>query len=146
MAIPNVPISGIIPPRSGSDAGASATAPRLIRGPISGTQSGSQLGVQPGAQSGISMPGKAGPAAPQTNTGWLEAWHDQSSRNWEVPDTSDQAAGTGSGDWGKDGFGLNDFIDTINPLQHIPVVSTLYRSLTGDQITPAAPSMADRLV
>lgn len=31
-----------------------------------------------------------------------------------------------------------DFLDVINPLQHIPVVSTLYRELTGDQIkTPA---------
>ncbi|MCB2106935.1 MAG: hypothetical protein KDE14_04500, partial [Rhodobacteraceae bacterium] len=31
-----------------------------------------------------------------------------------------------------------DFIDFINPLQHIPVVNTIYRELTGDTIkTPA---------
>ncbi|MBF0372551.1 MAG: hypothetical protein HQL39_03950, partial [Alphaproteobacteria bacterium] len=29
-----------------------------------------------------------------------------------------------------------DFIDIINPLQHIPVVNTIYRELTGDAIKP----------
>ena len=29
-------------------------------------------------------------------------------------------------------------IDVINPLQHIPCVSFLYRGITGDQITPDA--------
>jgi hypothetical protein len=33
-------------------------------------------------------------------------------------------------------FGFFDLIDMINPLQHIPVVSFLYRSLTGDEIRP----------
>jgi hypothetical protein len=34
----------------------------------------------------------------------------------------------------KDGgsFGFHDLLDTINPLQHIPVVSAIYRWLTGD--------------
>jgi len=36
------------------------------------------------------------------------------------------------------GFSFDDFLDTINPLQHLPVISTLYRELTGDQIEPAA--------
>ncbi|ATX82495.1 hypothetical protein Ga0123462_1637 [Mariprofundus ferrinatatus] len=31
-------------------------------------------------------------------------------------------------------FGLLDFIDMINPLQHLPVISTIYRKLTGDEI------------
>lgn len=31
-----------------------------------------------------------------------------------------------------------DFLDVINPLQHIPLVNSLYRNLTGDQITPMA--------
>lgn len=34
-------------------------------------------------------------------------------------------------------FGFADFLDIINPLQHIPVVSTIYRELTGDTIKPA---------
>lgn len=31
-------------------------------------------------------------------------------------------------------FSFADFLDIVNPLQHIPVVSTLYRSITGDKI------------
>ena len=31
-------------------------------------------------------------------------------------------------------FGFWDFVDLINPLQHIPVVSTIYREMTGDEI------------
>ena len=40
--------------------------------------------------------------------------------------------------WGEDGFTFGDLIDLINPLQHIPGVATLYRELTGDQISPGA--------
>ena len=31
-------------------------------------------------------------------------------------------------------FGFGDLLDVVNPLQHIPVISTLYRHLTGDNI------------
>ena len=34
----------------------------------------------------------------------------------------------------SDDGGFADIIDIINPLQHIPVISTLYRKLTGDEI------------
>lgn len=40
--------------------------------------------------------------------------------------------------FGKDGFSFWDFLDIINPLQHIPVVSTVYRAITGDTIDPGA--------
>lgn len=33
-------------------------------------------------------------------------------------------------------FGFGDLLDMINPLQHLPVVSYLYRSVTGDEIRP----------
>ncbi|MFT5489166.1 MAG: hypothetical protein ACI9MU_004102, partial [Alphaproteobacteria bacterium] len=37
--------------------------------------------------------------------------------------------------WSTDeGPTFAEFLDIINPLQHIPVVSTLYRAITGDQI------------
>jgi hypothetical protein len=40
---------------------------------------------------------------------------------------------------GEDGsFGFDDFLDIINPLQHIPFVNMAYRALTGDQINGAA--------
>lgn len=38
--------------------------------------------------------------------------------------------------WGDDGFSFNDLLDLLNPLQHIPVVSTLYRAITNDEIAP----------
>ena len=40
--------------------------------------------------------------------------------------------------WGEDGFTFGDLLDLINPLQHLPVISTLYRKFTGDEIAPAA--------
>jgi hypothetical protein len=36
--------------------------------------------------------------------------------------------------WEKAEFSFGDFLDIINPLQHIPIVSTIYRNLSGDQI------------
>jgi hypothetical protein len=35
-------------------------------------------------------------------------------------------------------FSFEDFLDIINPLQHIPVLSTLYREITGDEISATA--------
>ena len=40
--------------------------------------------------------------------------------------------------FGDDGFGFDDFLDLINPLQHIPIVSSIYRELTGDTISEGA--------
>ncbi len=42
--------------------------------------------------------------------------------------------------WGNDGFSFGDLVDLINPLQHIPIISNIYRSVTGDQIA-AGPRM-----
>ncbi len=40
---------------------------------------------------------------------------------------------------GADGkFGFDDFLDIINPLQHIPLLNIAYRDLTGDTIDGAA--------
>lgn len=43
------------------------------------------------------------------------------------------------------GFSFDDFLDIINPLQHIPVVSTLYRAITGDKIGDAEQVAGDAL-
>lgn len=40
---------------------------------------------------------------------------------------------------------FNDIIDTLNPLQHIPVVSDIYRNLTGDKISDQARVMGGAL-
>lgn len=39
---------------------------------------------------------------------------------------------------GKAEFGFWDLLDVINPLQHIPVVSTIYRAITGDELKGTA--------
>ncbi|MGE4351704.1 MAG: hypothetical protein AB7E52_05900 [Bdellovibrionales bacterium] len=36
----------------------------------------------------------------------------------------------------EDDFSLGDLVDLLNPLQHIPLIGTLYRELTGDEIKP----------
>jgi hypothetical protein len=35
-------------------------------------------------------------------------------------------------------FTFSDFLSVINPLQHIPIVGTIYRAITGDTLAPAA--------
>ncbi len=35
---------------------------------------------------------------------------------------------------GDGGFSFRDLLDVVNPLQHIPVIGTLYRAVTGDTI------------
>lgn len=35
-------------------------------------------------------------------------------------------------------LGFSDLLDIVNPLQHIPVVSAIYREITGDEINAAA--------
>ena len=42
--------------------------------------------------------------------------------------------------FGEVGFTFGDLLDIINPLQHIPVISTIYREITGDEIA-ALPRM-----
>lgn len=39
--------------------------------------------------------------------------------------------------FGEDGFSFWDVLDAINPLQHIPIVNTIYREITGDEIDHA---------
>jgi hypothetical protein len=36
--------------------------------------------------------------------------------------------------WQKQDFGFGDIVDIINPLQHLPIVATIYRNMTGDKI------------
>ncbi|WP_419798313.1 MAG: hypothetical protein ACNI26_01070 [Terasakiella sp.] len=40
--------------------------------------------------------------------------------------------------FGDDGVTFWDMLDVINPLQHIPIVSTAYRAITGDELDPGA--------
>ena len=55
------------------------------------------------------------------------------------------AAAKTSGSSSDSSFGFADLLDIINPLQHIPVVSTLYRHLTSDKIGTVAKLAGDTL-
>lgn len=46
----------------------------------------------------------------------------------------------------KPGLSFFDFLDLINPLQHIPGVATVYRNLTGDTIRPEVQVMGAALI
>ena len=34
----------------------------------------------------------------------------------------------------ESGFSFHDFLSVINPLQHLPIVGTIYRNITGDKM------------
>lgn len=55
-----------------------------------------------------------------------------------VPDPAMTASGRQAAKPDDGGFSFGDFIDVINPLQHIPGVAELYRSITNDQISDGA--------
>ena len=82
-------------------------------------------------------PAPAMPEARQADPAW---WRDNGQMG--EADTKEDVRRRGPAaaeDAGKDSaFSFADLIDVINPLQHIPLVSTLYRELTGDAISPAA--------
>jgi hypothetical protein len=47
-----------------------------------------------------------------------------------------QSSGLGRSMWSHGSFSFKDLLDIVNPLQHLPVVGSIYRYLTGDE--PAA--------
>jgi hypothetical protein len=40
--------------------------------------------------------------------------------------------------FGADGLGFDDVLDIINPLQQLPVIGTIYRAITGDELSAGA--------
>ena len=36
--------------------------------------------------------------------------------------------------WGEDGFSFADLLDLINPLQHVPIIASVYRAITHDRL------------
>lgn len=47
--------------------------------------------------------------------------------------------------FGEDGFTFADLVDVVNPLQHIPVVSTMYREASEDTLDPGSRMMGSTL-
>lgn len=56
-----------------------------------------------------------------------------------APAATDKTASADSG------LSFDDLLDVVNPLQHIPIVSTLYRKITGDTIKPLEKIAGDTL-
>jgi|GEM_PF-4957146 len=64
------------------------------------------------------------------------SWWSQKMGSGEADPTGSETGGATGGD--DSSFGFADFVDVINPLQHIPIVGAIYRELTGDQISETA--------
>lgn len=88
------------------------------------------------------------PEAPATKAGHFEATLQNAQRRdaarmagSTMPPQHLSAAGKEK-ETSADGGGFIGFIkgvlDVINPLQHLPVISTIYRHITGDEISPVA--------
>ena len=81
----------------------------------------------------------------QTSTASIDRWSysqvsktvEQTSGKPPVVHSKPTAAAKSASLWEKESFGFADFLDIINPLQHIPIVATIYRNLSGDQIAMA---------
>ncbi len=62
-----------------------------------------------------------------------------------VRETGESTDDGGFKAFGEDGFTFLDFLDIINPLQHIPVIGTLYRHLTDDTLDPGSQVLGSTL-
>ncbi|MGH7034230.1 MAG: hypothetical protein ACREFL_10915 [Stellaceae bacterium] len=47
--------------------------------------------------------------------------------------------------WSHDGFGFKDLLDIVNPLQHLPIIGSVYRYLTGDELSGGARIVGDTI-
>ncbi|MEQ8440777.1 MAG: hypothetical protein RIM33_09165 [Alphaproteobacteria bacterium] len=90
---------------------------------------------------------QSGPQGQQTAVNRLPLHTDRTAMIFGTPDEMDRAvppsddgsAIAGDNDFfGEDGLTFGDVIDIINPLQHIPGVSSVYRAITGDEISSGA--------
>ncbi len=59
-------------------------------------------------------------------------------RSAALPGAAGRNADPLEGGSGQEALGFFDLLDIVNPLQHIPVVSTVYRQVTGDEISAPA--------
>lgn len=71
---------------------------------------------------------------PFSDARWVQT--DDSDTVASVEDVKDKALAEGKTT--DDGLTFADLLDTINPLQHLPIIAPLYREITGDTISPAA--------
>ena len=90
------------------------------------------------AQRAAPAPGSSGEAAPRPFA------PDLSEGDRHVATADSREAGAGDDVPAYD-ITWGEFLDIINPLQHIPILSSLYRTVTGDSISGAARVMGSTL-
>ena len=59
--------------------------------------------------------------------------------------TAAQPASTGLSLWSHGSFGFKDLLDIVNPLQHVPIIGSIYRYLTGDEPSGGARIIGDTI-
>lgn len=99
----------------------------------------SELDHLKGLTSDRSVPPPAPAGAQGPSTDFDIILRKESTRSEQRPRPSEAPKNGGDGSfqlWEKKEFGLGDILDILNPLQHLPLVSTIYRSLSGDPIGP----------
>lgn len=79
-------------------------------------------------------------SSPVTTTTYYDVYgvNDLPARPARTTDAASGENADGKPLFGSDGFTFSDFLDIINPLQHIPIINTVYRAVTGDKIDPGS--------
>src|SRR3954470_10746345 len=78
------------------------------------------------------------------DTSISRAFSQVANKNWETP-IPNGIQENEMPDTGTVEMDFWDFVDIVNPLQHIPIVSTIYRELTGDTIKSVPRIIGDGL-
>ena len=73
-------------------------------------------------------------ANPRASFGEISAEVEAQTEPASAPHRTEQTFAKPVSYWENGDFGFGDILDTINPLQHLPIVATLYRNMTGDRI------------
>ena len=129
-----------VDPEKSATSAATETAEVPVETPAD-AQAEAQAEAMPpvGMADGVPVTETAAPAPKDDGrTVWLDSYPDRdqqkqiaaSGKTWRMKETP----GARELFLGPDGeFGWDDFVDIINPLQHIPIVAQIYRAVTGDQ-------------
>lgn len=99
-----------------------------------------------------SRPGEENVPGPATSAGGSVRAREAAAPDTNASESSDKlyAAGLSKRGRGPEAvagdFTFDDFLDIINPLQHIPIVNLIYREATGDKISGAAQIIGSAII
>lgn len=93
-----------------------------------------QITIYPEPKVGAAFPGSGRKLAGERYDGFARAL------------AAEQQSAGSTALFGPEGPGLKDVVDILNPLQHIPIVSNIYQSLTGDTASAGAQLIGGALI